>query len=113
MSYKHYIPYYVFIILFIKTINKRYSKFLSTSTKTKQSHQTKQSKILNTVMKSGITYAYYTALFSKSNIKKTNKLLNKQTKEISNIPQSTTNIFIHLKNEDSFMIIYWVTSTLK
>jgi hypothetical protein len=35
MGYKHSIPYYVFIILVIKTINGRYSKFWSPPTKAK------------------------------------------------------------------------------
>ena len=57
------------------------------------------------MLKPGITYAYYTALFSNPTSKKLNKIKNKLTKKISNTPRSATNIFTHLKNEDSFMII--------
>ena len=56
--------------------------------------------ILNTVIKLGIAYAYYATSFSKPDIKKLDKILNKLTKEICNLPQSTTNILTHLPNED-------------
>ena len=100
------------MILVVKTIDARYSKFLSLPTKANYSQtsslaQTKKSKILNTVLKPKITYTYYTTMFSKPNIKKKlNKILNKLTKEICNTTKSTTNILTHLKNEDLFMIIY-------
>ena len=54
------------MILVVKTIDARYSKFLSLPTKANYSQtsslaQTKKSKILNTVLKPKITYSYYTA----------------------------------------------------
>jgi hypothetical protein len=57
-------------------------------------------KILNTVIKPCIAYAYYAVPFSKPDIQKLDKILSKLTKEICNIPKSTANILTHLSHED-------------
>ena len=56
--------------------------------------------ILNTIIKPKITYAYYVVPLSKPDIKKLDKVLNKLTKEICNLPNSTTNALTHLSHED-------------
>ena len=57
-------------------------------------------KILNTVIKPRIAYAYYAVPFSKPDIKKLDKIISKLTKEICNIPKSTANILTHLPHEE-------------
>ena len=57
-------------------------------------------KILNTVIKPRIAYAYYAVSFSKPDIKKLDKIISKITKETCHIPKSTANILTHLKHEN-------------
>ena len=57
-------------------------------------------KILNTVIKPRIAYAYYAVPFSKPDITKLDKIITKLTKEICNTPKSTANILTHLLHEN-------------
>ena len=57
-------------------------------------------KILNTVIKPRIAYAYYAVPFSKPDIKKLDKIISKITKEACKIPKSTANILTHLSHEN-------------
>ena len=59
----------------------------------------KKIKILNAVIKPSIAYAYYVVPFSKLDIMKLERLINKLTKEICNIPKNTANILTHLPHE--------------
>ena len=61
---------------------------------------TQKIKILNTVIKPHIAYAYYAVPFSKPDIKKLDKIISKLTKEICNIPKSTANILTHLPHDN-------------
>ena len=61
---------------------------------------TQKIKILNTVIKPRIAYAYYAVPFSKPDIKNLDKIISKLTKKICNIPKSTTNILTHFLHED-------------
>jgi hypothetical protein len=58
-------------------------------------------KILNTVIKPRIAYAYYAVPFSKPDIRKLDKIISKITKETCNIPKSTANILTHLPTKTS------------
>ena len=79
------------------TINKvkQQSQLLATS----PASLTQKIKILNTVIKPRIAYAYYEVPFSKPDIKKLDKILSKLTKGICRIPKSTANILTHLPHE--------------
>ena len=57
-------------------------------------------KILNTVIRPRITYAYYAVPFSKPDITKLDQIIGKLTKEICNIPKSSANILTHLTHEN-------------
>ena len=57
-------------------------------------------KILNTVIKPRIAYAYYVVPFSKSDIKKMDKIISKIIKKTCKIPRSTANILTHLSHEN-------------
>ena len=57
-------------------------------------------KILNTVIKPRIAYAYYAVPFLKPDIKKLDKIISKITKETCNIPKSTANILTHLPHDN-------------
>ena len=61
---------------------------------------TQKLKILNTVIKPRITYAYYAIPFSKLDIKKFDKKFSKLTKNICHIPKNTANILTHLPHEN-------------
>ena len=61
---------------------------------------TQKIKILNTVIKPRIAYAYYAVPFSKPDIKKLDKILSKLTKDICHISKSTANILTHLPHEN-------------
>ena len=73
---------------------------------------TQKFKILNTVIKPRIAYAYYAVTFSKPDIRKLDQIIGKLTKEICNIPKSTANILTHLPHENfgvnitSFLLDY-------
>ena len=56
-------------------------------------------KILNTVIKPRIAYAYYTVSFLKPDIKKLDKIISKITKKTCNIPKNTADILTHLPHE--------------
>jgi ribonuclease HI len=51
-------------------------------------------------LKPRIAYAYYAVSFSKSDIKKLDKIISKITKKTCNIPKSTANILTHLPHEN-------------
>ena len=53
-----------------------------------------KNKILNTIIKPWIAYAYYAVPFSKPDIKKINKIISTKTKEACHIPKSTAT-FLH------------------
>lgn len=53
-------------------------------------------KILNTVIKLRIAYAYYAVPFSKPSIKKLDKIISKLTKDICHIPNSSAYILTQL-----------------
>lgn len=55
---------------------------------------------LNTIIKLGIAYAYYTVIFSKPYIKKLDRIMSKLIKKICNLPKSTSNILTHPSHED-------------
>lgn len=61
---------------------------------------TQKLKNLIIVMKPRIAYAYYAVSFSKPDIKKLHKIINKLTKKNCNIPKSTTNILTHLPHHN-------------
>ena len=61
---------------------------------------TQKIKILNTVIKPRIAYAYYAVPFLKPDIQKLDKILSKLTKDICHIPKSTANILTHLPHEN-------------
>lgn len=66
-------------------------------------HKTKtkiQLHILNIVVKPSMAYTYYAVPFSKPNIEKIHKILNKLTKQTYSIPKSTTNILTQLSTID-------------
>ena len=60
-------------------------------------------KIINTVIKSRIVYAYYVVPFSKPDIKKLDKIISSTTKTSCHIPKSTANILTHIPH-DNFRI---------
>ena len=57
-------------------------------------------KILNTVIKPRIAYAYYAVPFSKPDIKKLDKIICKLTKDICHIPKSSANILTQLSHKN-------------
>ena len=79
------------------TINK--VKQQSQSLANSSANLTQKIKILNTVIKPRIAYAYYAVPFSKPDIKKIDKILSKLTKDICHIPKSTANILTHLPHD--------------
>ena len=74
---------------------KQQSQFLAHSPAT----LTQKTKILNTVIKPWISYAYYAVPFSKPDIKKWDKIISKLTKEICKMPKITANILTHLTHK--------------
>ena len=71
---------------------KQYGKLLANSPASLK----QKIKILNTIIKPQIAYAYHAVLFPKLDIEKLDKLINTIIKETCNIPKSTANILTHL-----------------
>ena len=63
-------------------------------------HWNTKSHTLKTITKPIITYTYYAVSFSEPNIKILDQKFSKLTREICNLPNSTSNILTHLSNED-------------
>ena len=94
-----YGPHIVLITVYLQTTlqkTKQQSKLLTLSPASLK----QKIKILNTLIKPRIAYAYYTVPFSKPDIKKLDKIISKLTKDICHIPKSSVNILTQLPHEN-------------